>query len=277
MSPNPKSFLDHLREEAYHSRSDKHSNSLARAIVDDLIRHCPLICQRAAAGELVYSLNFTLPHGTADWNVDLVFGPPEFETNPPESGTPILERPPATVQIAIEIKAVMTEHRKAVKNRKRNLEAHHEHVHNYNSLAVAGGVLVVDAAPTFQSPLRDEPTTHRNPDKLIEHCLAELRSVAARGGSTGYGLEAACAIVVNMSNDPSLPPAYLTKAPHQKLAIHSITTHSFVPSASSIRGALPDHSLPHQFQRAPDAGVFLERESPPAANVCSPSSLSSTR
>ena len=29
MSPNPLSFLEHLRAQGYHPRSDKHSNELA--------------------------------------------------------------------------------------------------------------------------------------------------------------------------------------------------------------------------------------------------------
>jgi len=37
----------------------------------------------------------------------------------------IAEAPPSTIHIAIEIKGVMTEHHKAVKNRKRDFEAHH--------------------------------------------------------------------------------------------------------------------------------------------------------
>ena len=54
------------------------------------------------------------------------------------------------------------EHRKAVKNRKRDLEAHHEHTHNYSRRTIAGGVIVVNAAPTFKSPLRREPTRHKD-------------------------------------------------------------------------------------------------------------------
>ncbi len=107
----------------------------------------------------------------------------------------------------------MTEHRKAVKNRKRDLEAHHEHVHNYNSLTIAGGVLVINAAPVFKSPLRAEPTTHRNPRQLVEHCVSELRSVAARGGSRGYGLDARCAIVVELDNIQSDQATYIADLP----------------------------------------------------------------
>ena len=218
MSPNPDSFMDHLRQSGYHPRSNKHSNALAEAIARDLVAYCPELRRKAAAGDIVYDLNFTLRAGTADWNVDLVLGPPALADEPlPADEECILRKCPATVQIAIEIKSVMTEHRKAVKNRKRDLEAHHEHVHHYNASAIAGGVLVVNAAPTFRSPLRNEPTTHRNPFQLVEHCIAELRSVATRGGRTGYGLEARCAIVVNMDNIRNEEAGYVTGAPAPSL------------------------------------------------------------
>lgn len=41
MSPNPESFLEHLTRLGYHSRSNKHSDALAEAIVADLIKYCP--------------------------------------------------------------------------------------------------------------------------------------------------------------------------------------------------------------------------------------------
>ena len=52
--------------------------------------------------------------------------------------------------------------------------------HNYNNQTVASGVLIINAAKTFRSPLRDQVTVHRNPDKLVTHCINELRSVATR-------------------------------------------------------------------------------------------------
>jgi hypothetical protein len=210
---NPASFLQHLKEQGYHPRSDKHSNSLAQAIVDDLVRHCPAIRNRAKRGELVYSLNCTLRAGTADWNVDLVLGPPPLESRVPKKSGPIARAVPSTVQIAIEIKAVMTEHRKAVKNRKRDLEAHHEHVHNYDNNAIAGGLLVVNAAETFQSPLRPEVTVHRDSAALVSHCIAELRAVSMRGGPKGYGLDAKCAVVVSVDNVNRSSAKFVTAAP----------------------------------------------------------------
>lgn len=211
---NPVAFLDHLREEGYHPRSDKHSNALALAIVHDLVMHCRSIRDAAARGAIVFELNVPLHAGTSEWNVDLVLGPPALGREiPPDAGQAISRTSPSRTDIGIELKAVMTEHRKVVKNRKRDLEAHHEHVHNYHSDAIAGGVLLINASPIFRSPLRSEATTHRNPEELVRHCVTELRAVAFRGGSRTDGLDAKCAIVVSIDNVDPGSVRFITSAP----------------------------------------------------------------
>lgn len=182
----------------------------------DLLRMCPALAGRARAGEVVYDLNFDLHVRTATWNVDLVLGTPATQEVP--EGEHIRRSPPSSVEIAIEIKSVMTEHRKAVKNRKRDLEAHHEHVHNYSASAIAGGVLVVNQASQFRSPLRQGITVHGRGDRqvvrsLISHCVSELRNVAERSGVTDEGLDAKCAIVVDMDNIALAGTNYETRPP----------------------------------------------------------------
>jgi hypothetical protein len=214
MTP-PQSFLNHLQTSGYHPRSNKHSNALGEAIVADLLANCPSIARRAASGDLVYSLNFDLHYGTAQWNVDLVFGPPPGNVRAQLGGAPILRSVPSTVQIAIEFKTVMTEHRKAIKNRKRDMEAHHEHVHNYDAQAIAGGVIVINASSEFRSALRaaGQITTHSQITDKVRHCINEVRAVSLRGGPTGYGLDAMTAIILNMDNINLAGTAYVTKAP----------------------------------------------------------------
>jgi len=213
MSPNPKRFIEHLRAMGYHPRSDKHSNSLADAIVRDVLASSARCRERAAAGELVYELNFTIRPGTSDWNVDLVMGTPPPATPPPDAEESIRRTSPSTVQIAIEIKSVMTEHRKAVKNRKRDFEAHHEHVHRYSNEAIAAGVLVVNQASTFKSPLRKGQTIHKNVEKLIEHCILQMRSVTTRSNTNEVGLDAKAALVVDMNNVDLASTGYVTRTP----------------------------------------------------------------
>jgi len=213
MSPNPASFLRHLQDNGYHSRSNKHSNALAEAIVADLLDTCPAMVRMGAEGRLVYELNFTINAGTSDWNIDLVLGAPSPGVMPPREGARILRTRPSTVQVAVEIKSIMTEHRKAIRNRKRDLEAHHEHVHRYNNHTIAGGVFVVNQAAAFKSPLRDEITEHKNPRSLVEHCVLQMRSIASRSALQGAGLEAKAVIVVDMDNQNLAATRYLTTAP----------------------------------------------------------------
>ena len=211
----PAAFLDHLRREGYHPRSNKHSNSLAIAIAHDLAKVCPELQTRALRGEVVYDQNFDLHVKTATWNVDLVLGRASERVVPGEQ--PIRRGRPTSIEIAVEIKAIMTEHRKAVKNRKRDLEAHHEHVHHYDPQAIACGVFVVNHALTFRSPLRPQRTVHardrRAATALVEHCLREMRNVSERVDVSGYGLEAKCFIVVDMDNENLRSTSYVDRAP----------------------------------------------------------------
>ncbi|MFW6107284.1 MAG: hypothetical protein ACOC8A_01190 [bacterium] len=213
MSPNPPAFIEHLRQHGYHPRSDKHSNALCEAIVDDLVRGGPQIARRASDGRLVYDLNFTISAGTSDWNVDLVLGAPPPGSPPPEGDAAIRKTLPSTVQIAIEVKSVMTEHRKAVKNRTRDLEAHHEHVHRYNNRTIAAGVLVVNQAETLKSPLRPRPTVHRDPKALVEHCIMQMRSITSRPGLHGEGLEAKAVLVVDVDNQDLSSARFVCRPP----------------------------------------------------------------
>jgi hypothetical protein len=212
--PLPESFVQHLRDEGYHPRSNKHSNALAVAIIDDLLRSCRSVEVGASQGDLVYDLNMDLRFGTSTWNVDLVIGTPAERVG--TGGAPIVKMIPATVRIAIEIKGVMTEHRKAVKNRKRDFEAHHEHVHNYSRRAIAGGVMVINASPSFQSPLRRDLTLHGSRQgvaRLVEHCINEMRNVTSSSGVSSYGMDAKAAVVVDFDNVNTGNGAYVSTTP----------------------------------------------------------------
>ena len=214
--PPPTTFIDHLAHEGYHPRSNKHSNTLALAIVNDLGLNCEALALKARDGLVVFDLNFDLRVRTSTWNVDLVIGR-RAQPSPPKLGAVLDRERPATIEIAIEIKSVMTEHRKAVKNRKRDLEAHHEHVHNYDQSAIAAGVLVVNQSLTFQSPLRPALTRHaqdaRGAVALVNHCLSEMRNIAERSDAQGQGLDAKCAIVVEMDNVNLATTRYIERAP----------------------------------------------------------------
>ena len=87
------------------------------------------------------------------------------------------------------------------KNRKRDLEAHHQHVHSYDSNAVAVGIFVVNAPPTFKSPLRPALSVHpKPPAELVRMVADELNSNTTSSGRQPEGSDAKCLIVVSMDN-----------------------------------------------------------------------------
>lgn len=198
----PALLLQHLQREGYHSRSDKHSKALAEAIVHDLMARCLQIREEALSRRLVFQHNHDLTFGHATWNTDLAIGPPSPDDVPLGASevSGMVRATPATVRIAVEAKAVMTEHRKAIKNRKRDLEAHHAHVHDYDPAAIAAGIIAINASPTFKSPLRLGLTEHRNVMALVGHCIREVNSITMAGGNHPAGLDAKCALVLVMDN-----------------------------------------------------------------------------
>jgi hypothetical protein len=198
--PLPIGFVEHLNEFRYHPRSDRHSNALGLLIVEDLLEACSLLKERASKGIVTYDVNMDLRFGSSTWNVDLVIGTPAV---PADLGARhMVKATPSTVQVAIEIKSVMTEHRKAVKNRKRDFEAHHEHVHHYGDMTIAGGVMVVNGAVEFSSPLRQLITSHGTPSRvteLVNHCVTEMRNVTERSSLGAVGMDAKTLLVVDFA------------------------------------------------------------------------------
>lgn len=227
----PDSFVDHLRTHQYHPRSDAHSNAICSGILSDLIDHCPPIARKAAAGELVGKINHTVTINHQRWNVDLAMGPPSGRPEPPSEGELIRNEAPSLIEVAIEVKGVMTEHGKARHNRLRDLHAFHSHAHLHNLKTIAVGVIVVNVSPIFWSPTRaaHDISFHENIARLGHETVELYRSIPMRNGATdGAGLEALSVLVVehdNLLKNEHLPPnapspvdtVLVTKAPAPKV------------------------------------------------------------
>ena len=199
----PRSFAHHLDTEQYHPRSDAHSNALCRGVLNDLLAHCAPLAEKAARGELVAQLNRTITVNYQRWNIDLVLGPPPGAPEPPEDDAPIRFAVPAVVELAVEAKGVMTEHSKARHNRLRDLQAFHSHAHTYNDDVVAGGVVGVNTAEVFWSPLRDEDDLTRQPNiqRLVDETVDLFRNIPLRDApSEGPGMEAIGVLAVRHDN-----------------------------------------------------------------------------
>jgi hypothetical protein len=131
-------FAAYLAAKGYDPRSSRHSDFLSEIIVSDLVTNCPLIAERAARGQIVANLRHHQQIGQDDWVIDIAIGTCAGPPVPPDGTSPglglITMAPPVIIQIAIELKSVLTEHGKARRNRLRDFGAFHGHGHTYDPL-----------------------------------------------------------------------------------------------------------------------------------------------
>ena len=118
-------FAAYLAAKGYDPRSSRHSDFLAEIIVGDLVTNCPLIAERATLGQIVANLRHHQQIGQDDWVIDIAIGTCAGPPVPPDGL--IRMAPPVMIQIAIELKSVLTEHGKARRNRLRDFGAFHGH------------------------------------------------------------------------------------------------------------------------------------------------------
>ena len=208
-------FVEHLVEEGYHPRSSSHSDSLSEIVIADLLENCPAMARRAGRGELVVKLRHHQQVGHDDWAIDIAFGTSAGRPEPPPEGRSIVFTAPAIIQVAIELKTVMTEHGKARRNRLRDFAAFSSHGHRYDPATVVGAFLAVNAAERFYSPLRrdDDVTVHGNnrasAREVAKATVDLFRSIELRhGDSREHALDGMGVIAVEHDNlaihpDPS--------------------------------------------------------------------------
>ncbi|EMA41948.1 hypothetical protein C447_00120 [Halococcus hamelinensis 100A6] len=192
-----------LRENEYHPRSSKHGSVSCLALLDDLLYESDLFREAAEAGEIVYEEDYTVGEGELRWNVDLVLGPPTNEVETPiEGDRQIAEANPEEIWLAIDAKSVMTEHQKARRNRQRDINGFADIMYHHYPGAVAGGVLLINIADQFRSPLRDEGdiTEHDNIERLVEETIEIFRTIDRSEGEIDPNVDAAATVVVDHTN-----------------------------------------------------------------------------
>ena len=204
-------FAAYLAEKGYDPRSSRHSDFLSVIIVRDLVRNCSLIAARAASGELVARLRHHQQIGQNDWVIDIAIGTCGGPPIPPVGSAVIGIGPPVIIQIAIELKSVITEHGKARRNRLRDFAAFHGHGHAYHPRTVVAAFLVINSSNVFYSPLnfgksnRPELNTHTSNRRSARQLAAEsinlYRTIHLRhSDADGPGLEALGVIVIEHDN-----------------------------------------------------------------------------
>jgi hypothetical protein len=227
----------------YHSRSDRHSKVACWATLFDLLRHCPLLVDRAKKGLVGFGINHEMTDFKQDRKkrFDLVVCTPgsgkakgttstfralaeDYEIVLDKAERKALAElvdvpivPVGSVQIALEAKACMTEHVKAKPRLHDELNSSHLTIHGDTEKAIAVGFVMVNLADEFVSPgrqtgrKRDVLNHHRQPD-VTEQVIQRVKDLPRRSDPEGHGFDALSIVVIDCGNDGS-PVKLVTKPP----------------------------------------------------------------
>ena len=221
----------------YESQSDFHSKAICWAILFDLMVTSPLLRMHVGAGKVGFGVN----HEMSDFTVgrkkdlDLVIALPgtvqrgrrpartfaelaesfEVELTPDQRATlvalPVLkEVPVGSVLVAVEAKATMTAHQKALPRLFDELHSSQATVHGAADQAIAAGLCIVNGATHFLSRDRNqlgvdthpplEYVVHAQP-RAVAMTLDKVGQLPRRSGPSGPGFDALGAIVIDCRND----------------------------------------------------------------------------
>mgnify|MGYP001037250626 CR=1 FL=1 len=197
----PKELVRFLTENGYHPRSSSHGDAMCRFLLNDLYSNCPALKVMADKGAIVYQANYTVNEGTPSrWTIDLVIGRSGGEPRLP--GAPIARANPSEVWIAVDAKAIMTEHGKARRNRQRDLNSMADILHRMRPVPITGAYVVINMASRFRSPLRKEPIQHRNIERMVAETIPLVLEILEDRMKGRPGLDAAGVSVIDYTNLP---------------------------------------------------------------------------
>lgn len=226
----------------YHSRSDQHSKLACWAILFDLLQTSHLLRRHVADGKVAFGINrqindwatgrkkdldlviarggddstksFDLAVLAKKWSVVLTKDEERILAELPTSPEGAAG---STVLVALEAKACMTAHIKALPRLYDELTSSHATVHGDSQNALAIGFVMVNHAETFISPGRQiagTPTIsrHKQPEVTVR-TLAKVKEINRRSGphSNQSGFDALGVLVVDLANDGS--PVTLVTGP----------------------------------------------------------------
>jgi hypothetical protein len=218
----------------YHSRSDQHSKVACWALLFDLLHHCPLLSQHVATGKVGFGIN----HEMRDFknnrkkDLDLVICTPgsakekdhaNYRDLVEEYGIrltarqkaqlgeyPKLKRVPVgSVHMALEAKAAMTEHIKALPRLFDELNSSHLAIHGSADFAIAVGFAIVNFAATFVSVDRNKTSSPGHPKSVTKHTqpkatvrtIQKLEEIPRRTQGGVEGFDALGIVVIELRND----------------------------------------------------------------------------
>jgi hypothetical protein len=218
----------------YHSRSDRHSKVACWAILFDLMQTCSLLRDHIAAGKVAFGINHEMRDFKQDRkkNLDLVLCGSHGErskTTFAEHGNQcgvvldtaektaldllpeLRQAPVANVHVALEAKACMTEHGKALPRLHDELASSYQTIHGDTGSAIAAGFVMINCAESFVSPDRNRKRVRNdmfvvNPHKqrfVAEKTLAMIMKLPRRSAETENGFDAVGVSMVRCANNGS--------------------------------------------------------------------------
>lgn len=192
-----------LAENDYHPRSPAHGSASCLYLIDDMLHESDVFREVAREGEIVYQEDHNVGEGDSKWNVDLIISPPREEVQT-EVGDDVslVEAEPEEVWLAIDAKSVMTEHGKARRNRQRDINSFADIMHSHYPGAVTGGILLINLADRFKSPLRDEDdiTEHDRIEDLVAETVDIFRDIDRAQGKVSPNVDGVGCVVVEHTN-----------------------------------------------------------------------------
>lgn len=217
----------------YHSRSDRHSKVSCWAIMFDLLQNCSLLQAHISAGRVAFGINHELNdfRQNRKKNLDLVLctGRDQLLSTFADYGEkngvilaademdalaklPLLHRASVSnVLLALEAKACMTEHIKALPRLHDELSSSHQTIHGDTGGAIAAGYVMINCADTFISPDRNrskirrgkaEVNVHRQPG-VATKTLAAMMKLPRRSHENEHGFDALGISMLRCANDGS--------------------------------------------------------------------------
>lgn len=201
----------------YHSRSDHHSKLACIVILLDLLAACPLLARHASEGRVGFGMNHEMRDFRSGRKKDLDFvlcrpaGPFDGrsladlaagEGLPFQAIAAVLRQAPVgAALVALEAKACMTAHIKALPRLYDELHSSQQTVHGAAHEALAAGFFMVNGSSSFVSP-PGKLNKHAQP-YVTERALAKVRELPRRSRVDEDGYDALGCIVIDCKNDGS--------------------------------------------------------------------------
>ncbi len=203
----------------YHTRSDRHSKVACLVVLIDLLDACPLLHRHAAEGRVSFGVNHELRDFRSGRKKDLDFvicrpaGPSKRARSVAQMAAAVgIEPSPAahdlqeaavgSVLMALEAKACMTAHIKALPRLFDELNSSQQTVHGAAQEALAAGFVMINAGASFVTPLDGRLHALDQP-RVTERTIAKVRELARRTKTDENGYDALGVVVVDIKNDGS--------------------------------------------------------------------------